>query len=84
MVQERYPWSYYTQTELVIGVFSRWRVGINWGELADFMLGWCNLDFFKDDLKIKEMMDIIQEKQKEAEESRPVIIDLSKVKKEDQ
>jgi len=77
MVQERHPWTYYTQTELVIGVFSRWRVGINWGELADFCLGWINLDFYGDDLKIKEMMSIVQEAEKLNEE-QPVMIDLSK------
>ena len=75
--QIRHPWSYYTQTEIVIGVFSRWRVGINWGELADFCLGWCNLDFYQDDLKIKEMMDIVKESNSIKVED-PVIVDLSK------
>jgi len=81
MEQERYPWSYYTQTEIVLGVFTRWRLGINWGELADFAFGWCNLDIYGDDLKIKAMMDIVREAEKE-EEEQPVIIDLSKALEE--
>jgi len=79
--QERYPWTYYTQTELVFGIFTRWRIGINWGELADFALGWCNLDFYQDDLKIKEMMDIVREAEARDEE-QPIVIDLSKAIRE--
>ena len=77
MQQEGHPWTYYTQTELVIGVFSRWRIGINWGEMADFCLGWCNLDFYQDDLKIKAMMDIVHGTGN-TEIEQPVVIDLSK------
>jgi hypothetical protein len=73
----KYPWYYYTQTELVIGIWNRYRVGINWGEMLDFCLGWCNLDMYGDDLKIKELMDLAKEAEKQRS-TNEVIIDLSK------
>jgi len=42
--------SYFTQIELFAGVFRTLHVGVNPGELADFLLGWTTLDVFGDDL----------------------------------
>lgn len=82
--QTNHPWSYYTQTEIVFGFFGKWRVGMNWGELLDFGLGWCNLDLYGDDLKIKELMDKAHAHKEEEVEEEPIIIDLSTMKKRDE
>lgn len=44
-------WPYYTQVEVVGGVLWPVRLGINPGELVDFILGWTTIDLFNDDLR---------------------------------
>ena len=50
----RKPWNqhipYYTQVEVAAGIGKTFRLGINPGELVDFLLGWTTLDIFSDDL----------------------------------
>jgi hypothetical protein len=41
---------YYTQIEVVGGLLGSLRLGVNPGELADFLLGWFGVDFFHDDI----------------------------------
>jgi len=45
---------YYTQIDLVVGLLLSVRVGVNPGELVDFLLGWTTLDIFNDDIHIEE------------------------------
>jgi hypothetical protein len=43
--------SYYqTQIEVVVGLLGSLRIGVNPGELADFLLGWFGVDIFHDDI----------------------------------
>lgn len=44
-----YPWHYYTQVDVAIAVGYGVRIGVNPGELLDFLLGWAGLDIFGDD-----------------------------------
>lgn len=46
----KYPAYYYTQVEAVLGLGISLRLGINPGELLDFILGWTTLDIYADDL----------------------------------
>ena len=46
----RQPTGYYTQIELSLAVGGSLRLGLNPGELADFLLGWCRLDICDDDV----------------------------------
>lgn len=41
---------YWTQVEVAADAFAGARVGLNPGELVDFILGWVGIDFFDDDL----------------------------------
>jgi len=43
--------SYYTQLDLVVAVGLSVRLGINPGEVLDFILGWAKVDIFNDDLE---------------------------------
>jgi hypothetical protein len=45
------PFYYYTQIEIVAGLGGTVRLGVNPGELLDFLLGWTTLDIYRDDLK---------------------------------
>ncbi len=56
-----FPWYYYTQCEVCLGVLRGVRLGVNPGELLDFLLGWTTLDTFNDDL---EQMQRQQESEK--------------------
>ena len=47
---ERLFHPYYAQMELLGGFACTARVGINAGELVDFLLGWVGIDFFNDDI----------------------------------
>ena len=51
----RKPWNqhipYYTQAEVAVGLGGTVRLGVNAGELVDFLLGWTTLDIFSDDLE---------------------------------
>jgi len=40
---------YYTQVELVMGLGCSLRMGVNLGELLDFVLGFTGIDIFRDD-----------------------------------
>jgi hypothetical protein len=42
--------AYYTQIDIVVGVFGSLRLGFNPGELLDFIVGWTTLDIYGDDL----------------------------------
>jgi hypothetical protein len=42
---------YYTQIEVAAGLYRGIRLGINPGEILDFILGWTTIDIFDDDLK---------------------------------
>jgi hypothetical protein len=42
---------YYTQCEVAVGLLAGVRLGINPGELLDFVLGWTTLDIFQDDIE---------------------------------
>lgn len=44
---------YYMQIDLVAAVGGGLRVGLNPGELVDFLLGWVGVDFMKDDLAMR-------------------------------
>lgn len=41
---------YYTQVEVVIAIGGSLRLGLNPGELLDFVIGWTTLDLYGDDL----------------------------------
>jgi hypothetical protein len=41
---------YYTQAEVCVAWFGSLRIGVNPGELADFVLGWVGIDVFDDDI----------------------------------
>ncbi len=45
-----YPYYYYTQVEAVLAIGGGFRVGVNPGELLDFLLGFTTLDLFGDDV----------------------------------
>ena len=42
---------YYTQVEAVVGILVTLRLGLNVGELVDFVLGWTTIDIYGDDLR---------------------------------
>jgi hypothetical protein len=44
---------YYTQIDLVAGLLLSARVGVNPGELVDFVLGWTTIDIFNDDIHVE-------------------------------
>lgn len=43
--------AYFTQVEVVAGLGGTVKLGVNPGELLDFLLGWTTLDIFSDDLE---------------------------------
>lgn len=45
---------YYTQLEVAVGLLGTVRIGVNLGELLDFILGWTTLDMFGDDIGLQE------------------------------
>ena len=45
--------AYLTQVEVAGGLFGTLRLGLNLGEMLDFVLGWVGLDIFSDDLEAK-------------------------------
>lgn len=47
------PIAYWTQVEAAIGIGGTVRLGFNFGELVDFILGWTTLDIFMDDIEGK-------------------------------
>ena len=46
----RYPACYFTQFDLTVGLGRSLTLGINPGELIDFLLGWVGIDIYGDDL----------------------------------
>jgi len=46
--------AYYSQIEIVCAMLGSIRLGVNLGELADFILGWTTIDIFNDDLEAKK------------------------------
>lgn len=46
----RYPTAYHTQLELNLALGGSLRLGLNPGEVADFLLGWVRIDLYRDDL----------------------------------
>ena len=45
--------AYYTQVEVSVGLLAGIRLGLNPGELLDFILGWTTIDIYGDDLERK-------------------------------
>jgi len=50
---------YYTQLEAVVAIGPSVRVGINPGELVDFILGWFGADIYNDDLERRKAQDSV-------------------------
>ena len=50
---KRYPTYYMTQLEVAVGLGVTVRLGLNPGELLDFILGWVGIDIFGDDVEKK-------------------------------
>ena len=48
---------YYTQIEVVVGMFGSIRLGFNPGELLDFALGWTTLDIYSDDIRKRKTIE---------------------------
>lgn len=48
---------YYTQIEVAGGVLGTARLGVNPGELVDFILGWAMIDIFADDIENREKIE---------------------------
>jgi len=48
---EKHPWYYYTQIDVIAGLGPSVRLGFNPGELLDFLFGWVGVDIYNDDLK---------------------------------
>lgn len=48
---------YYTQIELVAALLGSVRVGVNPGELVDFVLGWTTIDIYNDDVEATKTKD---------------------------
>jgi hypothetical protein len=46
----RYPAAWHTQIEVSLALLGSLRLGVNPGELADFLLGWIQIDLYRDDL----------------------------------
>jgi hypothetical protein len=53
----KYPYYYWTQMEVAVGLGVSVRAGFNPGELVDFVLGWFGTDIYGDDLsRIKKKL----------------------------
>jgi len=48
---------YYTQIEVAGGVLGTARLGVNPGELVDFILGWAIIDIFNDDIENQDKIE---------------------------
>jgi len=46
----RYPAPYFTQLEITAGLWYTLKLGVNPGELLDFLLGWTMVDIYHDDI----------------------------------
>jgi hypothetical protein len=53
-IGRRYAAYYLTQCEVAAGLWRTARLGVNPGELLDFLLGWTTLDIFGDDIGVRE------------------------------
>jgi hypothetical protein len=49
----KYPYYYWSQVEVIVGLGLSVRAGVNPGELLDFVLGWVGVDIYADDLNRK-------------------------------
>ena len=45
---------YYTEAEVILAGYHSLRIGLNVGEMLDFLLGWTTIDIFDDDLAKKD------------------------------
>ena len=52
-IAKKYPLYYLTQTEIAVGLGGTVRLGVNPGELLDFILGWTIIDIFSDDAEAR-------------------------------
>ena len=52
---DSYATHYFTQVEASLGLGLTLRMGLNPGELLDFILGWTAIDIYEDDLKTRKM-----------------------------
>ncbi|MEO0480038.1 MAG: hypothetical protein AAF196_11195 [Planctomycetota bacterium] len=48
--QDRTHWPYYTEVEAVVGFGAGLRVGVNFGEFFDFLVGFVGVDLYDDDV----------------------------------
>jgi len=52
--KEKYPTYFFTQVEVIFAAVGGIRLGINPGEMLDFILGWTTLDIYGDDLPLEK------------------------------
>jgi len=50
----KYPPSYWTQIDIAAGIGRNVKLGLNPGELLDFILGWTTIDIYNDDLEARK------------------------------
>jgi len=53
-LKEPYPIEFFTQIEAALGLGFFIRLGVNPGEILDFILGWTTLDMFGDDVGVED------------------------------
>lgn len=53
-VEPTYSRSYFTQIEALVGLGVSLRLGVNPGELLDFILGWTTFDIYGDDIELNK------------------------------
>ena len=58
VVTEDMRHQYRTHLEVVLGLGLSARLGVNPGEMLDFLLGWAGIDIFEDDLEAQEQLRI--------------------------
>jgi hypothetical protein len=53
----KYPFYFLTEVEIAIGIGKTLRLGLNPGELLDFILGWTTIDIFGDDIEVRKLKE---------------------------
>ena len=54
-------YAYYSEFEIVLGIYYTIRLGFNPGEALDFLLGWTTIDIYGDDIGSKETKEKIEQ-----------------------
>jgi hypothetical protein len=62
---------YYTQIEVALGVGGTFRLGLNPGELLDYIFGWVGIDIYGDDIEAKKAEEQSNKIQKAMDKSKP-------------